>query len=179
MTKEKEETVTWDTLEHVTNGKVQRKLNRADKEKLEETIETEELNSLSSQKQYPQLDSHNRKRRPRLKNILLKMLDYKLDRKNPLTGELEYCSTGELLMLSLVKRGLDGNLKAIELIFDRLEGKAKSALDINADVNMESKTTNTINHDLSSLSIDELVTVKDILKKTATEAMVIEAEDDQ
>lgn len=189
-----ESVLTWDTLTQVSDQKAQRKLDYLEK-KREETIVSEEeldLNSTESALQpesvlrpgdpipgYPMLRkvAPSNKRRPRMKNILQKMLSYEMDAKSPLTGEMQYCTTGELIIAALVKKGMSGNLKAIELIFDRLEGKAKSAVEISADVNLESHNRTTVNHDLSSLSVDELLTVKDILQKTAIDATIVEAED--
>ena len=194
-----ESVLTWDTLTQVSDQKAQRKLDYLEK-KHKETIVSEEeldLNSTNSSLQpestesalrpgdpipgYPMLRkvSPSNKRRPRMKNILQKMLSYEMDAKSPLTGEMQYCTTGELIIAALVKKGMSGNLKAIELIFDRLEGKAKSAVEISADVNLESRNHTTVNHDLSSLSVDELLTVKDILQKTAIDAVIVEDEDSE
>jgi len=106
-------------------------------------------------------------RRSRLKGILRKILDYKGKHINAITDKEETLTTGEAMMFVLVKRGLEGNLKAMELIFDRLEGKAKSSLDIKAEMNVESTHVNT-NHDFSRLSTDELISIQSILSKVET-----------
>lgn len=111
-----------------------------------------------------------------LKTLLQNMLTYTADQKSPLTGEMVYCTYGEQLMATLIKKGLSGNVRALELIFDRLEGKATTEIELNADINVESRTHR---HDLSALSVDELLLVKDILQKTTVEAEVLHKEDDE
>jgi len=117
-------------------------------------------------------------RRGNLKGTLRKILEYKGNHINAVTDEMEYLTTGEALMFKLIKRGLDGNLKAIELILDRLEGKAKSSVEVSADIKLEENSTTTVNHDFSSLSIDELLFVQKIMQKTKATEIAPEAVDE-
>lgn len=87
---------------------------------------------------------------PHLKTILKKVLTMSLDLDDPITREKYQMTIGEALMLQLVKRGLEGNLSALSLILDRIDGKITDKLDVNSTITAKPQ------FDLSKLSGDEL-----------------------
>jgi hypothetical protein len=65
--------------------------------------------------------------------------------RNPVTGEEEDFSIAEQLDMQIIAKARKGDLKAYEIILDRLEGKPKQSteLDINGTmtINWEEKKT--------------------------------------
>lgn len=102
-----------------------------------------------------------------LRTVLRKVLEIELDLDNPVTRETYKMSVSEAIALKLVKRALDGNLRAIELIFDRVEGKVADMLQLGTMDDKPLEIGNTLKYDFSNLSVDELLFVRGILKKTA------------
>lgn len=68
------------------------------------------------------------------KTRLLKLLELVTKVRNPVTGEEEEFSIAEQLDMQIIAKARKGDLKAYEILFDRLEGKPKQTTDITADV---------------------------------------------
>lgn len=101
-----------------------------------------------------------------LRTSLKKILAYQIDIENPLTKDLEKITVNEAIALKLVKRALEGNLRAIEMIFDRVDGKIVDMLQLG---NMDDKPLaleSSLKYDFSTLSTDELLFVRGVLSKT-------------
>jgi hypothetical protein len=68
------------------------------------------------------------------KTRLLRLLELVTKMKNPVTGEEEEFSLAEQLDMQVIAKARKGDLKAYEMILDRLEGRAKQTTDINANI---------------------------------------------
>ena len=79
------------------------------------------------------------------KTRLLRLLELVTKVRNPVTGEEEDFSIAEQLDMQIIAKARKGDLKAYEIILDRLEGKPKQSteLDINGTmtINWEEKKT--------------------------------------
>jgi len=111
------------------------------------------------------LDRSAPQRRPRanLVTILRSLLKSKVRLRNPLTAVDEELSVGEGLMIQLVYRGLNGNLKAIQQIFERLEKSGD--LETLSDMEKAAGGAAVASHDLSKLSTEELIALRDLTAK--------------
>jgi len=67
---------------------------------------------------------------PNSKTRLLRILELVQKKRNPVTGEDEEFSIAEQMDLQLIKKALNGDLKAYEILMDRLEGKAKQSTEL-------------------------------------------------
>lgn len=67
---------------------------------------------------------------PNSKTRLLRILELVQKKRNPVTGEDEEFSIAEQMDLQLIKKALNGDLKAYEILMDRLEGKAKQSTEV-------------------------------------------------
>lgn len=89
-------------------------------------------------KPFPKGVSGNPAGRPRgvenSRTRLLRILELTQKKRNPVTGEDEEFSIAEQMDLQLINKALKGDLKAYEILFDRLEGKPKQTTDINANI---------------------------------------------
>ncbi len=101
-----------------------------------------------------------------LRTVLKRILHQEIDFENPLTKELEKLSINEVIALKLIKRALDGNLRAIELIFDRVDGKVADMLQLGNIDDKPLEIGTTLKYDFSKLSTDELLFVRNILDKS-------------
>lgn len=63
-----------------------------------------------------------------LATILKRLLEQKIDLKDPITKEQTKKEIQEALMLSLVGRGLKGDITAIKEIFERIDGKVPQSV---------------------------------------------------
>jgi hypothetical protein len=72
-------------------------------------------------------------------DILNKFLSVEKDMVNPLTGLEGKLSIAELMHLKQIANAVQGDISAYKEIIDRLEGKAKQNVDLNAQI--EQKTT--------------------------------------
>jgi len=72
-------------------------------------------------------ETHNplglKKKGKRLQTILAEILDKKVKITDPITKQPDEKEISEVLMLKLVAAAIQGDLKAINLILERLEGK--------------------------------------------------------
>lgn len=109
----------------------------------------------------------NKKGLVTLRTILKKVLDYELDLENPVTTEKYKMSVNEAIALKLVKRALDGNLKAIEMVFDRVDGKVADMLQLGNIDDKPLELASSLKYDFSKLSVDELLFVRNVLQKTS------------
>lgn len=86
--------------------------------------------------------SGNPKGRPKKENSLTDILRSKMDDKTEITIKGKKCilPVGEAIAEKLIQKTLNGNLKAIELIVNRLEGKPLQAIEskIEGDLNVAS-----------------------------------------
>ena len=75
---------------------------------------------------------------PNSKTRLLRILELVQKKRNPVTGEDEEFSIAEQMDLQLIKKALNGDLKAYEILMDRLEGKAKQSteLEVSGGINI-------------------------------------------
>jgi Family of unknown function (DUF5681) len=64
------------------------------------------------------------------KTVLQKYLALTEKVKNPVTGEFENMNQLEIMMLSVIKNGRKGDLRAVRELLDRLEGKAQQNVDM-------------------------------------------------
>lgn len=64
------------------------------------------------------------------KTRLLRLLELVTKVRNPVTGEDEDFSIAEQLDMQIIAKARKGDLKAYEIILDRLEGKAKQTNEI-------------------------------------------------
>jgi len=64
------------------------------------------------------------------KTILERFLSIEKDMVNPLTGLEDKLSIAELMHLKQIANAVQGDISAYKEIIDRLEGKAKTSLDI-------------------------------------------------
>jgi hypothetical protein len=71
---------------------------------------------------------------PNSKTRLLRLLELVTKVRNPVTGEDEEFTIAEQLDMQIIAKARKGDLKAYEILLDRLEGKPKQTTDINADV---------------------------------------------
>ena len=71
---------------------------------------------------------------PNSKTRLLRLLELVTKVRNPVTGEEEEFSIAEQLDMQIISKARKGDLKAYEILLDRLEGKPKQTTDITADI---------------------------------------------
>jgi len=71
---------------------------------------------------------------PNSKTRLLRLLELVTKVRNPVTGEEEEFSIAEQLDMQIIAKARKGDLKAYEILLDRLEGKPKQTTDITADI---------------------------------------------
>lgn len=64
------------------------------------------------------------------KTRLLRLLELVTKVRNPVTGEEEDFSIAEQLDMQIIAKARKGDLKAYEIILDRLEGKAKQSTEV-------------------------------------------------
>lgn len=64
------------------------------------------------------------------KTRLLRLLELITETKNPVTGETEEFTIAEQLDMQIISKARKGDLKAYEILLDRLEGKAKQSTEI-------------------------------------------------
>ena len=79
------------------------------------------------------------------KTRLLRLLELVTKVRNPVTGEEEDFSIAEQLDMQIIAKARKGDIKAYEIILDRLEGKAKQSTEIEVSggmtINWEEKKT--------------------------------------
>lgn len=82
---------------------------------------------------------------PNSKTRLLRILELVQKKRNPVTGQDEEFSIAEQMDLQLIKKALNGDLKAYEILLDRLEGKPKQSTEVEVSggmtINWEEKKT--------------------------------------
>jgi hypothetical protein len=66
--------------------------------------------------------------------VARKWLDVITKTKNPATGQMEPATIEDQVMLSLIKRALKGDPRAIELVFEMKYGKAVQPMDLQVDM---------------------------------------------
>jgi hypothetical protein len=64
------------------------------------------------------------------KTRLLKLLELVTTTKNPVTGEEEEFTIAEQLDMQIIAKARKGDLKAYEILLDRLEGKPKQSTEV-------------------------------------------------
>lgn len=112
--------------------------------------------------------AHVRNQGVQLKTILKKLLSQQLDLDDPLTKEKYKMSVNKAIALKLIKRALDGNLKAIEMIFERIEGKVAQRTELTGANGGAVALSSQVSHDLSALSSDELLALRETVSKIET-----------
>ena len=79
------------------------------------------------------------------KTRLLRLLELITETKNPVTGETEEFTIAEQLDMQIIAKARKGDLKAYEILLDRLEGKAKQSTEVEISggmtINWEEKKT--------------------------------------
>ena len=79
------------------------------------------------------------------KTRLLRLLELVTKVRNPVTGEEEEFSIAEQLDMQIIAKARKGDLKAYEIILDRLEGKPKQSTEVEVSggmtINWEEKKT--------------------------------------
>ena len=82
---------------------------------------------------------------PNSKTRLLRILELVQKKRNPVTGEEEEFSIAEQMDLQLINKALKGDMKAYEILMDRLEGKPKQSTELEVSggmtINWEEKKT--------------------------------------
>jgi hypothetical protein len=71
---------------------------------------------------------------PNSKTRLLRLLELVTKVRNPVTGEDEEFTIAEQLDMQIIAKARKGDLKAYEILLDRLEGRPKQTTDITADI---------------------------------------------
>jgi hypothetical protein len=71
---------------------------------------------------------------PTAKTILERFMSIEQNATNELTGELENLSVAEQMHLAQIKKAKEGDLFAYKEIIDRLEGKSKQSIELDANV---------------------------------------------
>ena len=69
-----------------------------------------------------------------IRTILKKFLSIEMKKMNPLTENEETLTTAELIQLKKIAMALSGNIKAIEMIDDRMYGKIKTNFEIDGNL---------------------------------------------
>jgi hypothetical protein len=67
---------------------------------------------------------------PNSKTRLLRILELVQKKRNPVTGQDEEFSIAEQMDLQLISKALKGDMKAYEILLDRLEGKPKQSTEV-------------------------------------------------
>ncbi|CAB5218657.1 hypothetical protein UFOVP213_45 [uncultured Caudovirales phage] len=79
------------------------------------------------------------------KTRLLRLLELITETKNPVTGETEEFTIAEQLDMQIIAKARKGDLKAYEILLDRLEGKPKQSTEVEVSggmtINWEEKKT--------------------------------------
>jgi hypothetical protein len=79
------------------------------------------------------------------KTRLLKLLELVTTTKNPVTGEEEEFTIAEQLDMQIIAKARKGDLKAYEILLDRLEGKPKQTNEVEVSggmtINWDEKKT--------------------------------------
>lgn len=87
---------------------------------------------------------------PNSKTRLLRILELVQKKRNPVTGQDEEFSIAEQMDLQLINKALKGDMKAYEILMDRLEGKPKQSSEIEVSggmtINWEEKKTYVANN---------------------------------
>jgi len=104
-----------------------------------------------------------------VRTILKRVLQSEFNFDNPLTLGNYKMSVNEAIALKLVKKALDGNLRAIEMIFERVDGKVADMLQLGNIDDKPLETSSTLKYDFTKLSVEELMFVRNVLKKTTAE----------
>ena len=82
---------------------------------------------------------------PNSKTRLLRILELVQKKRNPVTGQDEEFSIAEQMDLQLINKALKGDMKAYEILMDRLEGKPKQSTEVEVSggmtINWEEKKT--------------------------------------
>ena len=82
---------------------------------------------------------------PNSKTRLLRILELVQKKRNPVTGQDEEFTIAEQMDLQLINKALKGDLKAYEILLDRLEGKPKQSTEVEVSggmtINWEEKKT--------------------------------------
>ena len=68
------------------------------------------------------------------KTRLLRLLELVTKVRNPVTGDDEEFTIAEQLDMQIIAKARKGDLKAYEILLDRLEGRPKQTTDITADI---------------------------------------------
>ena len=91
-------------------------------------------------------DHINKNGRPKLGNaisdVIRGSLDDEIDIVDKKTGQIRKITKREALSEVLLKLGISGNLRAIELIMDRLEGKPRQSIKHEGDINSRIEVLN-------------------------------------
>lgn len=103
-------------------------------------------------------DSGNRGKQ--LRTVLKELLQARIKINDPLEKVERVMTVNEAVALSLVQRALHGNLAAIKLIFERLEGLPKQQIELDSHLQ-----TSRVGHDMSALSTDELLKLEELVSK--------------
>ena len=96
---------------------------------------------------------------PQLKTIIKKILDLSLDLDDPITKKRYMMTVAENLALQLLKRGLEGNLTALNMILDRVDGKVGEKVEVTTAI------VSAPAYDLSKLSEEELLAFRKTVAK--------------
>lgn len=99
----------------------------------------------SNLKSFKKGESGNPKGRPKgqsLTSILQDAVDRKISKTDPLSGLKKKVTISKALAYSVISKGLKGDIKAINMIFDRLEGKPKQSIEMDGDLNTNTNRTN-------------------------------------
>lgn len=110
----------------------------------------------------------------RLSTVLKELLQSNIKVKDPLTGQERIMTANERIALGLVHRAIQGNLSAIKIIFERVEGAAQSITELEQS-GLETHKT----HDLAKLTTDELENLEHLLTKAETQLLPQENGEDE
>ena len=86
-----------------------------------------------------------------LTTILRKLLTKKFDYKNSISGEDENKTVSEWINIALIAKAMEGNINAINTIFERIDGKVANELTADLSLNVHELSDEELNKYLEKL----------------------------
>ena len=100
----------------------------------------------------------------RLTEVLRKCMNEEIEVEDFISKKKKWMKIEHAVALRLLKRALDGNLRAIEIVFDRVDGKVKEKLELE-DVTESVEVENKITYNFNNLTADELLYLRNVMLK--------------
>jgi len=93
-----------------------------------------------------------------LKTYIKKWLVAEEKFQNPITEEIETLSQYDIIVLMQIAKARKGDTKAFEVLIDRIEGKAKQAIDLEQEISVNDNRTVVNYSALSENTLREILT---------------------